>query len=252
MKAFEFLRKSKEKLGITVVLDKGLSPEFLRDYLRVCGEYITFVKFGWGTSAVIDRDIVKEKIEIYKKYGIKAYPGGTLFEVSYSKGLFEEYLKECEELGFETVEISDGSITLSLEEREDIIRKAIERGFTVLTEVGKKSVEMDRKITLEERIELINRDIDIGADYVIVEGRESGKSIGLFDSKGNVKEEDFKILVNSVPLEKVIFEAPQKNQQVYFILNIGPDVNLGNISYEDVISLETLRKGLRGDTFGKV
>ncbi|AXI25462.1 phosphosulfolactate synthase [Methanofervidicoccus sp. A16] len=252
MRAFEFLRESKEKLGITMVLDKGLPPEFLRDYLRVCGEYITFVKFGWGTSAVIDRDIVKEKIKIYKKYGIKTYPGGTLFEVAYSKGLFEEYLRECEELGFETVEISDGSINLSLEEREEVIRRAKERGFTVLTEVGKKSVEMDRKITLEERIELINRDIDVGADYVIVEGRESGKSIGLFDSKGNVKEEEFKTLINSIPLEKVIFEAPQKNQQVYFILNIGPDVNLGNIPYEDVISLETLRRGLRGDTFGKV
>ena len=252
MKAFEFLRESKEKLGITMVLDKGLPPEFLRDYLRVCGEYITFVKFGWGTSAVIDRDIVKEKIKIYKKYGIKTYPGGTLFEVAYSKGLFEEYLRECEELGFETVEISDGSINLSLEEREEVIRRAKERGFTVLTEVGKKSVEMDRKITLEERIELINRDIDVGADYVIVEGRESGKSIGLFDSKGNVKEEEFKTLINSIPLEKVIFEAPQKNQQVYFILNIGPDVNLGNIPYDDVISLETLRRGLRGDTFGKV
>jgi len=252
MKAFAFLEEPKDKLGITMILDKGLPPAFLRDYLRICGEYINFAKFGWGTSAVLDRDVVEEKIDIYRRDGIKTYPGGTLFEVAYSKGLFKEYLDECEELGFDTVEISDGSIDLSLKEREKVIREAKERGFTVLTEVGKKSVEMDRKITLEERIKLIKRDIEVGADYVIVEGRESGKSIGLFDSKGNIKEEDFKTLINSVPLEKVIFEAPQKHQQVYFILNIGPHVNLGNIPYEDVISLETLRRGLRGDTFGKV
>ncbi|MBW9222675.1 phosphosulfolactate synthase [Methanothermococcus sp. SCGC AD-155-C09] len=256
MRAFEFLNKNKDqdhgKLGITMVLDKGLSPEFLKDYLKVCGDYISFVKFGWGTSAVQDRDIVKEKIKIYKRYGIKAYPGGTLFEVCFSKGLFEEYLVECRDLGFEALEISNGSIDISLKDRKEVIMEAKDRNFTILTEVGKKSIEEDRKITTSERINLINQDLEAGADYVIIEGRESGKSIGLFDNMGNIKVEEFDILINSTPIEKLIFEAPQKNQQVYFILNIGSNVNLGNISYDDVISLETLRRGLRGDTLGKV
>ena len=251
MNAFNFLNIKREK-GITMVLDKGLSPDFIDDYLKVCGNYITFVKFGWGTSAVQDRDIVKEKIKNYKKYGIKAYPGGTLFEVCFSKGLFDEYLKECRELGFEAVEISNGSMDLSLEDRKNAIKKAKDEGFIVLTEVGKKSIEKDEELSIMDRINLINEDLKAGADYVIIEGRESGKSIGLFDKEGNVKASEFETLINNVPVEKIIFEAPNKNQQVEFILKIGNDVNLGNISYDEVISLETLRRGLRGDTFGKI
>jgi len=251
MNAFDFLNIKREN-GITMVLDKGLSPDFIDDYLKVCGNYITFVKFGWGTSAVQDRDIVKEKIKNYKKYGIKAYPGGTLFEVCFSKGLFDEYLKECRELGFEAVEISNGSMDLSLEDRKNAIKKAKQNGFIVLTEVGKKSIEKDEELSIMDRINLINEDLKAGADYVIIEGRESGKSIGLFDKEGNVKASEFETLINNVPVEKIIFEAPNKNQQVEFILKIGNDVNLGNIAYDEVISLETLRRGLRGDTFGKI
>jgi phosphosulfolactate synthase len=251
MNAFDFLNIKREN-GITMVLDKGLSPDFIDDYLKVCGNYITFVKFGWGTSAVQDRDIVKEKIKNYKKYGIKAYPGGTLFEVCFSKGLFDEYLKECKDLGFEAVEISNGSMDLSLEDRKNAIKKAKQNGFIVLTEVGKKSIEKDEELSIMDRINLINEDLKAGADYVIIEGRESGKSIGLFDKEGNVKASEFETLINNVPVEKIIFEAPNKNQQVEFILKIGNDVNLGNIAYDEVISLETLRRGLRGDTFGKI
>ena len=251
MNAFDFLNIKREN-GITMVLDKGLSPDFIDDYLKVCGNYITFVKFGWGTSAVQDRDIVKEKIKNYKKYGIKAYPGGTLFEVCFSKGLFDEYLKECKDLGFEAVEISNGSMDLSLEDRKNAIKKAKQNGFIVLTEVGKKSIEKDEELSIMDRINLINEDLKAGADYVIIEGRESGKSIGLFDKEGNVKASEFETLINNVPVEKIIFEAPNKNQQVEFILKIGNDVNLGNIVYDEVISLETLRRGLRGDTFGKI
>jgi phosphosulfolactate synthase len=251
MNAFGFLDIEREK-GITMVLDKGLSPDFVKDYLKVCGKYITFIKFGWGTSAVQDRDIVKEKIRNYKEYGIKVYPGGTLFEVCFSRGIFDEYLNECKELGFEAVEISNGSMDLSLEDRKNAIKKAKDEGFIVLTEVGKKSIEKDKELSIMDRINLINEDLKAGADYVIIEGRESGKSIGLFDKEGNVKVSEFETLINNVPVEKIIFEAPNKNQQVEFILKVGNDVNLGNIAYDEVISLETLRRGLRGDTFGKI
>ena len=251
MKAYEFLYEDFQR-GLTVVLDKGLPPKFVEDYLKVCGDYIDFVKFGWGTSAVIDRDIVKEKINYYKDYDIKVYPGGTLFEYAYVKGKFDEFLDECRELGFEAVEVSDGSSDISLEERKKAIEKAKDNGFIVLTEVGKKLPEKDKQLTIEDRINLINFDLDAGADYVIIEGRESGKGIGLFDKEGKVKEDELDILSKNVDINKVIFEAPQKSQQVAFILKFGSSVNLANIAFDEVISLETLRRGLRGDTFGKI
>ncbi len=251
MKAFEFLCEDFER-GLTVVLDKGLPPKYVEDYLKVCGDYIDFVKFGWGTSAVIDRDVIKEKINYYKDWDIKVYPGGTLFEYAYVKGKFDEFLDECEKLGFEAVEISDGSSDISLDEREKAIKKAKDNGFIVLTEVGKKLPEKDKKLTIEDRIKLINFDLDAGADYVIIEGRESGKGIGLFDKDGKVKEDELDVLSKNVNINKIIFEAPQKNQQVAFILKFGSSVNLANIAFDEVISLETLRRGLRGDTFGKI
>ncbi|ADC69183.1 Phosphosulfolactate synthase [Methanocaldococcus sp. FS406-22] len=251
MRAFEFLYEDFQR-GLTVVLDKGLPPKFVEDYLKVCGDYIDFVKFGWGTSAVINRDVIKEKINYYKDWDIKVYPGGTLFEYAYAKGKFDEFLNECEKLGFEAVEISDGSSDISLEERKKAIEKAKDNGFIVLTEVGKKLPEKDKQLTIEDRINLINFDLDAGADYVIIEGRESGKGIGLFDREGKVKEDELDILSKNVDINKVIFEAPQKSQQVAFILKFGSSVNLANIAFDEVISLETLRRGLRGDTFGKV
>ncbi|MBA2869158.1 phosphosulfolactate synthase [Methanococcus maripaludis] len=251
MNAFSFLNLEKGTEN-TMIIDKGLSPEFINDYLKVCGKYITFAKFGWGTSAVQSRELVKEKIENYKKYGIKTYPGGTLFEVCFSKNLFEEYLKECKDLGFECVEISDGSMDLKPEDKDYAIKQSKEAGFIVLSEVGKKSIVLDGELEIHERIELVKKDLESGADFVIIEGRESGKSIGLFDEKGNVKKEELEILAENVDMDKIILEAPQKNQQVEFILRFGNDVNLGNISFEEVISLETLRRGLRGDTFGKI
>ncbi|MBA2858923.1 phosphosulfolactate synthase [Methanococcus maripaludis] len=251
MNAFSFLNLEKGTEN-TMIIDKGLSPDFINDYLKVCGKYITFAKFGWGTSAVQSRELVKEKIENYKKYGIKTYPGGTLFEVCFSKNLFEEYLKECKDLGFECVEISDGSMELKPEDKDYAIKQAKKTGFIVLSEVGKKSIVLDGELEIHERIELVKKDLESGADFVIIEGRESGKSIGLFDEKGNVKKEELEILAENVDMDKIILEAPQKNQQVEFILRFGNDVNLGNISFEEVISLETLRRGLRGDTFGKI
>jgi len=251
MNAFSFLNL-KTGAENTMVIDKGQSPDFISDYLRVCGKYITFAKFGWGTSAVQDRNVVIEKIENYKKYGIKTYPGGTLFEYCFLNGVFEDYLEECKNLGFECVEISDGSMDLDALDKDYAIKTAKKAGFIVLSEVGKKSIEEDSELEIIERIELIRRDLESGADFVIIEGRESGNSIGLFDDKGNIKREELEIVAENVDIKKIIFEAPQKNQQVDFIIRFGNDVNLGNISFEDVISLETLRRGLRGDTFSKI
>lgn len=232
------------------MLDKGLPLKFVEDYLKVCGEYIDFIKFGWGTSAVVDRELIKNKIKIYQDWDIKVYPGGTLFEYAYVNKKFREFLEECKDLGFDAVEISDGSINLSLEDRKECITKSKEEGFLVLSEVGKKLPEKDKELTIKDRVNLINYDLDCGVNYVIIEGRESGKNIGIYDKDGKLKVDELEYLANNVDIKKVIFEAPNKNQQASLILKFGSSVNLGNIAYDEVISLETLRRGLRGDTFG--
>ncbi len=249
MLAFEFLYSPYNR-GITLVLDKGLPIKFIEDYLKICGEYIDYIKLGWGTSATINKDLLKNKIRLYQDYNIKVYPGGTLFEYCILKDKFNEFLDECKDLNFDAIEISDGSLYIEKEDRGEYIKRVKEEGFEVLTEVGKKNIEKDKLLSIDKRIELIKFDLDNGADYVIIEGRESGKGIGVYDKNGNVKEDEINKLVNFIDIKNLIFEAPQKHQQVYFIKKFGSKVNLGNIAYDEVISLETLRRGLRGDTFG--
>ncbi|BAW32206.1 MAG TPA: phosphosulfolactate synthase [Methanothermobacter sp.] len=255
MHAFNFLapaRIREDDAGITMMLDKGLGPRMVEDFLEIAGEHLDFVKFGWGIISLCDRNIIKEKIEIYRDYGVEAHPGGTLSEIAYIKNKFEEYLDEAEKLGFKYLEISDGSIELPQNEKTKLIEDTIDHGFKVISEVGKKDPSKDKLISLKERVESVKKDIEAGAEKVLIEARESGQNIGIYDEKGNVKEDEVDYLIRNLPMEKLIWEAPQKNQQVYFILKIGPNANLGNIPPEDVISLESMRRGLRGDTLGKV
>ncbi|MBP2172403.1 phosphosulfolactate synthase [Methanococcus voltae] len=252
MQSFSFLKIPVHN-GLTMIIDKGQSPEYVEHSMKVFANYITCAKFGWGTSAVQSEEILKEKIEIYKKYGVKPYPGGTLFEYALKEGKFLEFLDYCNNLGFECVEISDGSMEIDFDLKCECIKKAKEYGFIVLSEIGKKSIEEDAKIPISKKIADLKLEIEAGSDFVILEGREGGKSIGLYDEKGNLKQDDLEQIVNSdIDFKKLIFEAPLKNQQVEFIERFGNSVNLGNIAFDDVISLETLRTGLRGDTFGKI
>ncbi|MBC7100846.1 MAG: phosphosulfolactate synthase [Methanobacteriales archaeon] len=256
MHAFNFLAPARIReqynTGITMMLDKGLGPRMVEDFLEIAGEHLDFVKFGWGIISLCDRDIIKEKIRIYRDYGVEAHPGGTLFEIAYIQGKLEEYFHEAEKLGFKYLEISDGSIDLSRREKTRVIEDTIDHGFKVISEVGKKDPRNDKIISLKERVEHVKHDLRAGAEKVLIEARESGQNIGVYDEKGNVKEDEVEYLIEHLPVEKLIWEAPQKNQQVYFILKIGPNANLGNIPPEDVISLESMRRGLRGDTLGKV
>ncbi|MCS3900791.1 phosphosulfolactate synthase [Methanococcus voltae] len=252
MESFSFLKIPTHN-GLTMIIDKGQSPEYVEHSMRVFGKYISCAKFGWGTSAVQSEEIIMEKIEIYKKYGVKPYPGGTLFEYAFKEDKFEEFLTYCKKLGFECVEISDGSMDIDFSSKCECIRKAKEFGFIVLSEIGKKSIEEDAKIPISEKIKNLKLELESGSDFVILEGREGGKSIGLYDEKGNLKQDDLNEIVNSdIDFKKLIFEAPLKNQQIEFIMRFGNSVNLGNIAFDEVISLETLRRGLRGDTFGKI
>ena len=256
LKSFEFLSKKREEkprtCGLTMVLDKGLGLETASSLMDISGEYVDYLKFGWGTSIVHEQDIIKAKVEMYKSHQITPYTGGTLFELAYKNGMLNEFFNEAHELGFPAIEISDGSTTISHEDKLECIELACDDGFEVLSEVGKKDPVLDKEMSLDDRIKAMNDELNAGSSLIIVEAREGGKNIGIFDKSGKAKEDEIDTILNNVNNEKILWEAPNKDQQVFFILKLGNEVNLGNISSDDITSLETLRRGLRGDTLGKI
>ena len=256
MKSFNFLLKKREekprKKGITMVLDKGLGLETAESLMNISGDYVDYLKFGWGTSIVHEQDIIKDKVAMYKSHNITPYTGGTLFELAYMNDKLEEFFQEAHDLGFEAIEVSDGSTTLSHDKKLECIESAKKDGFEVLSEVGKKDPGLDKELSLDERIDYMQNELESGSSLIIVEAREGGKNIGIYDKSGNAKEDEIDYILDNFDGNKILWEAPNKDQQVFFILKLGNDVNLGNVSTDDITSLETLRRGLRGDTVGKI
>lgn len=256
LKSFEFLSKKREEkprdCGLTMVLDKGLGLENAKSLMDISGEYVDYLKFGWGTSIVHEQDIIKAKVQMYKDHDITPYTGGTLFELAYMNHKLDEFFQEAHDLGFPAVEISDGSTNIVHEDKLNCIKRAEQEGFEVLSEVGKKNPVLDKELTLDERISQMKDELKAGSSLIIVEAREGGKNIGIFDKSGNAKEDEIDVIVNEIDNRKILWEAPNKDQQVFFILKFGNTVNLGNVSSDDITSLETLRRGLRGDTLGKI
>lgn len=228
--------------GITHVLDKGLGPWQVKDLLATAAPYIDIVKLGWGT-AYVTHDLAS-KIQIYQEAGVPVCFGGTLFELAYRQGKLQEYLDAMRAQGIEHLEISDGTITMAERDKIALIKR-LSREFKVLSEVGSKDPEV--VIAPYKWVDLIQRELDAGAWKVITEGRESG-TVGMFQPTGEVKEGLLDEIVRAVSPDQLLFEAPIKSQQTLFITLFGANVNLGNIPPEDVISVETLRLGLRGDT----
>ena len=256
-KAFEIIdivnRAEKPRdVGLTMVLDKGLGYHAAQDLMEYASEYIDIIKLGWGTHRLCSEETVKRKIQLYTDNSILVSNGGTLFEIAYLQRKIDEFFEYARQVGLSSVEISDGSIRISREERSEIIRKCKNMGFEVFTEVGKKDPLEDAGLTIDYRLKEAKSDLDAGATKVIMEARESGKGIGVYDKEGKIKEDMVQKLTEGIGLKNIMFEAPEKSQQVYLILNLGPEVNLGNIKPEDVIPLETLRRGLRGDTLGRL
>lgn len=256
MKSFNFLLKEREEKprqkGITMVLDKGLGLETAESLMNISGDYVDYLKFGWGTSIVHEQDIIKDKVAMYKSHNITPYTGGTLFELAYMNDKLEEFFQEAHDLGFEAIEVSDGSTTISHDKKLECIESAKKDGFEVLSEVGKKDQGLDKELSLDERIEYMQNELEAGSSLIIVEAREGGKNIGIYDKAGNAKEDEIDYILDNFDGNKILWEAPNKDQQVFFILKLGNDVNLGNVSTDDITSLETLRRGLRGDTVGKI
>ena len=256
MKSFEFLSVKREekprKNGITMVLDKGLGLKTAESLMEISGEYVDYLKFGWGTTVVHEQSIIKSKVKMYQSYNITPYTGGTLFELAYKNNKLDEFFREAHELGFKAIEISDGSVSIPHNKKLEAIEMAKNEGFEVLSEVGKKDPNLDKELKLDERIEYMQEELKSGSSLIIVEAREGGKNIGIFDKSGNAKEDEIDYILDNFNGDKLLWEAPNKDQQVFFILKLGNTVNLGNVSTDDITSLETLRRGLRGDTVGKI
>lgn len=231
------------KEGLTMVMDKGLSVREAEDLLSVSEPYIDLIKLGFGTAFVTPN--IEQKINVYKNAGLACYFGGTLFEAFLVRGQFEDYLRLLEKYKMEYAEVSDGSIELNHDEKCAYIER-MSKHVTVLSEVGSK--DENKMIAPYKWIELMQKEIQAGSYKVIAEARESG-TVGIYHSKGDVRSDLIDEILTQVPQEKIIWEAPLKAQQVYFIKLLGANVNLGNIPPNEVIPLETLRLGLRGDTF---
>ncbi len=231
------------QVGFTMVMDRGLSLREAEDFVTVCGEYVDIIKLGWATSYVTPH--LKDKLQIFKEANIPVYFGGTLFEAFIVRNQFEDYRKILDKYSLTFAEVSDGSIELEHDLKCDYISKLSEQ-VTVLSEVGSKDAE--KIIPPYKWIKLMQEELDAGAWKVIGEARETG-TVGLYRASGEVRSGLVEEILTKIPYEKIIWEAPQKEQQVWFIKLLGSNVNLGNIAPSEIIPLETLRLGLRGDTF---
>lgn len=233
--------------GVTMIIDKGLGLAATQDLLESAADAIDFIKLTFGTSAFLDVDYLMEKVELVKDYDIWICPGGTFLEVSVWQGTYPKYLKRCKEIGFNAIEVSDGTIEIDMQTRADCIKRAVDMGFMVVSEVGKK--DPDDKVATAKLHEEIAADLRNGAFKVIVEAREAGKGVGIYDKDGKPKDDEVEAIIKGVDdITKLEWEAPIKNQQQFLIMRFGPNVNLGNIPPEDILALEALRNGLRGDT----
>lgn len=229
--------------GMTMVMDKGLSIREVEDFLSIAEPHSDIVKLGWGTSYVTPN--LERKLEVYREAKVPCYFGGTLFEAFIIRNQFDDYRKLLDKYKLEYAEVSDGSIDLPHEEKCEYIQK-LSKQVTVFSEVGSKD---DQNIIAPYKwIELMQAEFQAGAWKVIAEARESG-SVGIYRESGEVRQGLIDEILRKIPFEDVLFEAPQKAQQVWFVKLLGSDVNLGNIAPSDVLPLETIRLGLRGDTF---
>jgi phosphosulfolactate synthase len=240
------------KNGCTMVMDVGKSLYETQSILQTSARYIDHWKFGFGTSVFIERDLLEAKLALIAEKNILTFPGGTLLEVALLTQHCRVYMTHAKALGFSAVEISDGILPIPRFRRQRIIECALNAGLIPITEVGKKDPK--RQPTPEQIAAEVLEDFAWGAAWVIIEGRESGHSVGVFDEAGNVDEFEVDAIIDLVgkKSELLIWEAPLKSQQVFFIEKFGANAGLGNIAIDQVLAVETLRNGLRFDTLNRV
>lgn len=235
--------------GITMVIDKGLALTATRSLFELSATYIDLLKLGFGTIALYPAELLKQKLVLAKTHQVALYPGGTFMEIAHWQRRSEAVFEKLAAFGFEWVEISDGTLTINPDERRRLIKTAIAAGLQVITEAGKK--DLMQQPETEKIAATVNEDLMAGASWVIIEARESGTGIGIYDQNGAILSEKLEALRKSLPPDRIIWEAPQKNQQAGLINRFGPNVNLGNVPATEVMALEALRQGLRSDTWKK-
>jgi len=235
--------------GMTMLIDKGLSLTETAALLEQTASFIDFIKLSFGTAALYQTAILKQKIRLAAAKEVIVYPGGTFLEIAFWRNKLSSCLKILQEYDFQWVEISDGTLEISEKQRLAMISAALSAGFKVIAEVGKKDPEV--KLDDNRLIETALRDLEAGADRVIIEARESGKGIGIYDAQGAVIAAKLNLINEKIPPDKIIWEAPLKNQQAALINQFGPNVNLGNIPPAEALALEALRLGYRSDTWKK-
>ncbi len=229
--------------GITMMMDKGLSIKEVENFIECNLEFTDLIKLGFGTS-IITPNII-DKIKIYRKNGLKVFPGGTLFEAFYIRGQLNDYKNYLHKIGVDMLEISDGSINIDNNEKCNIIHE-FSKEFKVVSEVGCKDANIE--IKSQNWVDFMRNELESGSWKVITEAREGG-NVGIFNTHGEIKSGLVNDINNQININDIIWESPNKNQQAWFIKKFGANVNLGNISHNDIIPLECLRLGLRGDTF---
>jgi phosphosulfolactate synthase len=228
--------------GITHVLDKGMSLAEIQGLIEVAADYVDIIKFGWGTSVVVQN--LDAKIDLCTEQGIDIYCGGSLFELAVRRNKVDEYVAFLKDRGIRLLEISDGIIEISAEDKLRYIER-LAKDFKVFSEVGSKDASV--VVAPYRWVRQIKAELEAGAWKVITEGRESG-TVGLYRNSGEIRTGLIEEIEIEIDTKRLIFEAPQKAQQVWLIKHFGPNVNLGNIPPQEVIALETMRQGLRADT----
>ena len=257
-RAFEDHITIPEKFGTVMVIEKEFGPRGAKDWAAMARSIADIVKVTFGTAALYDEKLLKEKIAVYNSAGISTMIGGTLTEVAilnaggYTKSALQGYLKYAKDLGFTHLEFSDGSIYIPDKDRGELIRIVKDSGFKVISEVGKKDPKKDELLTIQHRIQLMKQDVDSGAEMVIIEARESGKGIGVMGKAGEVLFAELDEIIDAVGLENTMIEAPEKGQQQNIFMHYGPAANIGNVQPRDILSVGALRSGLRGDTISSL
>jgi phosphosulfolactate synthase len=236
--------KAPRSYGLTMVMDKGMGVAEVQNFLSVAKPYVDIVKLGFGTAYVTNN--LRKKLAVYKENNIPFYFGGTLFEAFLVRNQVDDYIRSAREYGVEMVEVSDGSISIPHSEKCALISRLVDEGFKVFSEVGSK--DASHVMPPYKWIEQMDAELKAGSSYVIAEAREAG-NIGIYRGTGEVREGLVQEILTKIPSERIIWEAPQKAQQLYFLQLLGCNVNLGNIAPNEIIPLEAMRIGLRGDTF---
>jgi phosphosulfolactate synthase len=236
--------KAPRSYGLTMVMDKGMGIQDVKNFLSVSAPYVDLVKLGFGTAYVTHN--LEEKLKVYSEHNIPVYLGGTLFEAYLVRNQLDDYIASLKEYGIRYAEVSDGSISIQHADKCKHIERLVKEGLTVLSEVGSK--DATHIMPPYKWIEQMSSELSAGSSYVIAEAREAG-NIGIYRGSGEVREGLVQEILTRIPAEKIIWEAPQKAQQVYFLDLLGCNVNLGNIAPAEMLPLEAMRIGLRGDTF---